>query len=630
MRPATAAVLILSVSVSLAFPSVAGDDTLPADLRIVGSDQYTEQVALGGNASFVWNIVNVNQVIYNLTFSGNVSSADYGLSVTPSNATLVPGAVLVLFVNVTVPGNPRAPQATVDVTVRIEDGLHAHLHATVVAREPVRFVDIITAFVAVGAIIFVGFFASLVFERTKIPDLIWLIILGLVLGPVLAAFFQVSLIPSDLLRLVTPYFAALALMIILFDGGLNLNLREVVSHAGASVLHTAITWFGSVSVITLVSIVLLGYPFWIGVLLGAILGGTSSAVVIGVVRRMSIGEDSRTILILESTMTDVLCIIGALTVIGILRGGGTLMGAIGGIATAFLVALGLGAIAGLLWLRVLSGMQGKPFGFMITIAALFLLYAGTEFLGGSGGMAALVFGLVLGNHGQIGKVFKVRAPFRVDDTFKQFHAEISFVIRTFFFVFLGFSFTLPFAVEWAVQSPLPVFSLLNNTFWLVLVAIVLVFLGIWGTRVLASVVTSRTRPTTSEDRKALTVVMGRGLAAAVLASVPFAISAFTDPTNAEYGSYHNTMAPFEIPFLTISFIIILMTVVATTAGVVAFERRRKPTGFVETATASQLTEMKAAMKQTRGELERMERDRERRRQEELRKIEKEAKRSRKP
>src|SRR3990170_3375051 len=596
MRPATAAVLILSVSVSLAFPSVAGDDTLPADLRIVGSDQYTEQVALGGNASFVWNIVNVNQVIYNLTFSGNVSSADYGLSVTPSNATLVPGAVVVMFVNVRAPGTPRAPQAAVDVTVWVEDGRHAHLHATVVAREPVRFVDIITAFVAVGAIIFVGFFASLVFERTKIPDLIWLIILGLVLGPVLAAFFQVSLIPSDLLRLVTPYFAALALMIILFDGGLNLNLREVVSHAGASVLHTAITWFGSVSVITLVSIVLLGYPFWIGVLLGAILGGTSSAVVIGVVRGMSIGEDSRTILIMESTMTDVLCIIGALTVIGILRGGGTLMGAIGGIATAFLVALGLGAIAGLLWLRVLSGMQGKPFGFMITIAALFLLYAGTEFLGGSGGMAALVFGLVLGNHGQIGKVFKVRAPFRVDDTFKQFHAEISFVIRTFL---------------------------------LVLVAIVLVFLGIWGTRVLASVVTSRTRPTTSEDRKALTVVMGRGLAAAVLASVPFAISAFTDPTNAEYGSYHNTMAPFEIPFLTISFIIILMTVVATTAGVVAFERRRKPTGFVETATASQLTEMKAAMKQTRGKLERMERDRERRRQEELRKIEKEAKRSRK-
>src|SRR3970282_152800 len=192
------------------------------------------------------------------------------------------------------------------------------------------------------------------------------------------------------------------------------------------------------------AMMLLGYPFWVGVLLGSVLGGTSGAVVIGVVRGMSIREDSRTILVLESTITDVLCIIGALTVISILRGGGTLTGTIGGIAAAFLVALGLGVIAGLLWLRVLSGMQGKPFGFMITVAALFLLYAGTEFLGGSGGMAALVFGLVLGNHRQIAKVLKVKAPFRVDDSFKQFHSEISFGIRTFFFVFLGFSFTLPF------------------------------------------------------------------------------------------------------------------------------------------------------------------------------------------
>jgi len=40
--------------------------------------------------------------------------------------------------------------------------------------------------------------------------------------------------------------------------------------------------------------------------------------------------------------------------------------------------------------------------------------------------------------------------------------------------------------------------------------------------------------------------------------------------------------------------------------------------------------MKATMKKTRSELERMERDRERRRQEELSKVEKEAKRSRKP
>lgn len=348
MRLARAAALVAGVALLLLLPSASADDTLPPDLRIVRNDQYAEQVAVGGTASFVWTIVNVDATTYNLTISANISSPGYDLSISPTNASLGPGGLVTVYANVTVPGSPPAPQATIDVLMQVECGRHAHLLATVQARQPARFVDLFTAFLAVGAIIFVGFFASLVFERTKIPDLIWLIILGLVLGPILAAFFQISLIPLAMLRLVTPYFAALALMIILFDGGLNLNLRDVVSHAGASVLHTAITWFGSVSVIASVSIVLLGYPFWIGVLLGEILGGTSSAVVIGVVRGMSISEDSRTILILESTMTDVLCIIGALTVIGILRGGGTLTGAIGGIATAFLVALGLGVVAGLL------------------------------------------------------------------------------------------------------------------------------------------------------------------------------------------------------------------------------------------------------------------------------------------
>src|SRR3970282_2983319 len=105
-------------------------------------------------------------------------------------------------------------------------------------------------------------------------------------------------------------------------------------------------WFGSVFVVTIVRMPLLGTPPLVGVLLGAILGGTSSAIVIGLVRGMSMSEDSRTILVLESTITDVLCIIGALTVIGVLSGRGTLGETIGDIAAAFLVALVLGAVAG--------------------------------------------------------------------------------------------------------------------------------------------------------------------------------------------------------------------------------------------------------------------------------------------
>lgn len=593
MRPTGPVLLLLGLAVPLLFPGTAADDTLPADLRVVANDLYTKRASVGENASFVWSIVNVGPTDYNVTVAGNISASDYTFAWSPLTAVLRSNDVLTIVANVTVPGSPRASQAELEIIASVDGGLHAHLRATAMASAPLRFVDIGTAFFAIGGIVFIGFLATLVFERTKIPDLIFLIVLGLFLGPILATVFNVTLVPLNLLKLATPYFAAVALMIILFDGGLNLNMRQVISRTGVSVLQTGLTFFGTVFVVTLIAVLFLGYPFLVGVLLGTILGGTSGAIVIGLVRGMSMSEDSRTILVLESTITDVLCIIGAITVISLLSGRGTLTETIGGVLNAFLVALVLGALVGLLWLRVLSVMQRKQFGFMITIAALFLLYAGTEVLGGSGGMAALVFGLILGNHDEIakiarrrrrlGSVMKAWTTLLVNDSFKQFHSEITFAVRTFFFVFLGFSFTLPFTVAWAVRSPLPVVSLLNNTFWLLLMAVILVFLGIWALRAAASRVTVRAYPKIKGDRKALTMVMGRGLAAAVLASVPFAIPAFADPGNSDYGLYHNTMAPYETQFLTIVFLVILLTVITTSVGVVAIERGRKAAGLAAPA-----------------------------------------------
>ena len=591
-------------------PHVAADDTLPGTLRVIADDDYQVEAAVGTNASFAWTLVNVGpiQLVGNITVS--TSSGEYVAAVVPATFSLARDEIVTIYANVTVPLKPRSPTVDLEVLVNLSDGRHGHLAASVAARAPVQIVDLLMAFLAIGAIIFVGFFANLVFERTKVPDLIFLIVLGLFLGPILGTFFGIQLVPLSLLELATPYFAALALMIILFDGGLNLRLRQVVSQAGVSLIHTLLTWFGTVLVVTLISILVLGFPLWVAVLLGVILGGTSSAVVIGVVRGMSISEDTKTILVLESTITDVLCVIGALAVIGILRGGGTLTGTVGGLLAAFSVALLLGALAGILWLRVMSGMVGKPYGFMITIAALFVLYAGTEALGGSGGMAALVFGLVLGNHRAIGRILKIKEGFRVDENFKRFHSEISFGIRTFFFVFLGFSFTLPFTAAWSLRTSLPVISFLNDTFWLALLAIVLIFLGIYAVRIFATGVTVRVHPESAEDRTSIRTMMGRGLAAAVLASLPFAISAFTDPANPDYAPYHNAMVGFEIPFLTIAFLVILLTVIATTVGVVSGERRKAaPATPAEAATDELGERMAEQLRVTQNQLDDMERAR---------------------
>ena len=68
----------------------------------------------------------------------------------------------------------------------------------------------VLAFLVAGLIIVLGFLGEEFFKRTSIPDPILLLLFGVLLGPVLNFFSHESLIS------ITPYFAALALIIILF------------------------------------------------------------------------------------------------------------------------------------------------------------------------------------------------------------------------------------------------------------------------------------------------------------------------------------------------------------------------------------------------------------------------------
>ena len=55
---------------------------------------------------------------------------------------------------------------------------------------------------------------------------------------------------------------------------------------------------------------------WLGsIFIGSIIGGTSSAVVIPMVKQLKLSAKSQTILFLESTLSDVLCLVVGLAVL---------------------------------------------------------------------------------------------------------------------------------------------------------------------------------------------------------------------------------------------------------------------------------------------------------------------------
>ncbi len=434
--------------------------------------------------------------------------------------------------------------------------------------------SVLTAFLAAGGIIAVGFAAGLIFERTRVPDLLILIFLGLFLGPVSATLFGISLVPLAVLQYVTPFFTTVALMIILFDGGLNLQLMEIARFLGVAGLQTGLAFVTTVFVTAFVTVAVLGYPWPVGLLLGAILGGTSSAVVIGVVRPLRASAEVKVILTLESVLTDVLCVVTVLALIELLQGGpgASVISVFSSLGRSFLVGIGVGLAFGFGWVLLLRRLEGKPFSYMLTVAVLFVAYATGELAGGSGAMPAFTLGLVLGNHRIVERRLGLRSRSVVDERIKQFHGEISFVVRTFFFVFLGVVFTFQFTGNWVVATPVPVLGLLNGTVWLFLVGIFLVFLGIVAVRIGVSWITARVHNKSPTQRRLLWSVMGRGLAAAVLASLPFTIPAFVAPSTTGEAYYASVLAPYETQFLNAAFFIILLTVVATTVGVVSSER----------------------------------------------------------
>lgn len=568
---ATTALLLVGASVRAASAPIPGSTVL-----LIEEDSYQKGAVLGGSVSFRWGLVNQGPALVTIAVNGSVSAPGFALRIEPPSAPLARDQYIEVFANVTLPSTGGAQAASVSITFTVITGpnrFSATRVAEVTAKPSVGVTTLALAFATVGFVIFIGFVAVLAFQRTKIPDILILIALGLLLGPLTEHLLGISLVPRDFLLAATPYFAALALMFILFDGGLNLRLNEVVRRIGISSAHTLGIFLLTVASVSAVCIGLLGYPPAIGLLLGTALGGTSSAVVIGIVRSMRVDPDTKIILTLESVITDVLCVIGALAIIEYLRvPGASPSTAFVSLAQAFSVAIVASALFGLLWLRLLKHLEGVPFSFMITIAALFVLFAVVEFLGGSGAMAAFVFGLVLGNHDTIASHLRFRMRFTLDEKFKQFHSELSFLVRTFFFVFLGLVFSLDVGGSWDVSTTIPGLAALSGTYQLFLLGVGAIFAGIVLVRYAVVFGESWFRPRPLGERRAMVSLMGRGLAAAVLASLPFTISAFTDPADPSYAGYHALMAPFERQFHDLAFFVILLSVVATTLGVAFAER----------------------------------------------------------
>ena len=374
---------------------------------------------------------------------------------------------------------------------------------------------------AAGVVIFLGVAGEAFFKKTGIPDVAFLMILGVIIGPVL------GIIQAEAVIQVVPYFAALALIIIMFDGGLNLDIKHIVKTAHYSFTLAIIGFILSVIIISLATHYVLEWTWLESILLASIVGGSSSAIVFGLVRNIRISEETKSILSFESAVTDILATIIAFILFeAVLAGHFDLQTLQETIGKAVVVGLVLGFGVGIPWMYISTKFGNAQHAYMLTLAILFVLFFLANSFGESGALTALVFGLMIGNKKHLSKILRFKVPKieRDDPT----HNQLTFLVRSFFFVFVGLMATFG-QIEYVIFG---------------VVVTIAVYIGRMGL-----VKTVLRKGFSKLDKSVTKSMIPRGLAAAVLATYPITMGL----PNAE-------LYPQMI------FFIILSSVIITTIG----------------------------------------------------------------
>jgi cell volume regulation protein A len=276
-----------------------------------------------------------------------------------------------------------------------------------------------------AALLVLAFTANRLSKLTRVPDIIVLLLIGILLGPVLHWVNPQAFAPA------IHVLGMLALILILFEGGLELRLRQVLRYFPAGLLLVVLSFGLSMGLVALVVRGLLHLSWTDGLLMGAALGCTSGAIVIPALQQMVVAEPIKITLTIEAALGEVIAVLIVGSMLNLTPSQSMLTGMASDFSQNVLVALILGVMLGALWSRLWPVTAAFPYSNILNLGVVLGVYAVSRYAGGSGLLGVLVFGLTLTNMPRTPHMTRQGARMLA------FHSEVSFLVRSFFFVMLG-------------------------------------------------------------------------------------------------------------------------------------------------------------------------------------------------
>jgi potassium/hydrogen antiporter len=246
-----------------------------------------------------------------------------------------------------------------------------------------------------------GLFARLLATLLHIPEIVFLLGLGALLGP---SALDVIDVPLD--SLAAQLVFTLGVSTILFYGGLNLSL-EILRKVWVSLGLLAVLGVIVTAVITGAAAALVfGLPFEQGLLIGAVLSPTDPAILIPLFIGSRLRPKVAQTVVAESAFNDPTGAVLALAVAGALVSGqDSLTGPAGDFVGQLALSTAGGVLAGIVLSAAISSRRAgiwRESAAIAVLAVVAMSYVSLDFAGGSGYLGAFLAGLIVGNMKMLG------------------------------------------------------------------------------------------------------------------------------------------------------------------------------------------------------------------------------------
>jgi len=336
-----------------------------------------------------------------------------------------------------------------------------------------------------------------------LPSVIFLIILGIICGPVFGPVLGFE--RSSLVDIIS-FLAPLTLAFVAFDASTRMNIREVMEQSRRAIVLSILGFLLSTIIIGVFLHFVFSLRWSYSLLLSSAWGGVNTATVIAVSKHLKIGGKTVATLTMSSLIDDIIVLVSALTILNYITLGGMGLPEISLVLIKnIFISVFLGVVAGIAWLNLLYFSGKGEFTYTFTLAALLLVYSSTEMLGGTGVIAIFLFGLILGNSELLCRSLEIRVDViqlsKLKNLLVRFHSELTFILVTFFFTFIGLIYV--FTGVFDLVFGLIISLLLHAT------RFVAVKIGTWKS-VLAS------------DLPVIGFIVGKGAASAAMSTLPLA------------------------------------------------------------------------------------------------------------